>query len=40
MFSEFSKRLYANAEEQLEFFDPIKRAQWRGFKKIDKKKSA
>ena len=39
MFSEFSKRLDASAEEQLELFDPIKKAPWHGFNKIDKKVS-
>ena len=39
MFSEFSNRLDASAEEQLEFFDPIKKAPWHGFNKIDKKVS-
>ena len=37
MFLEFSKRLDASAVEQLEFFDPIKKAPWRGFDKINKK---
>ncbi len=39
MHSEFTKRLDASEEEQLEFFDPIKKAPWQGFKKIDKKVS-
>ena len=36
MFLEFRKRLDASAEEQLEFFDPSKKAPWRGFDKINK----
>ena len=36
MFLEFRKRLDASAEERLEFFDPSKKAPWRGFDKINK----